>query len=103
MQLVRARLECLRKIAGERWDVVSAVSDTALGSGDYDDYLLEAAKRLQEGAHDDEIADYFINVATEELGVDTGSGIRARALILAKAIRDQVEMPPQIGGCWPQR
>jgi hypothetical protein len=83
--------------------VVQAVSDSSLRSGEYDRYLFEAADRLREGAVNDDVADYFINVATEELGIDTGSGMRARALIFAKAIRDCVEAAAPIEGDWAQR
>ena len=97
MQLAKPALKCLREIAAERWDVVRAVSDPGPESGAYDRYLFEAADRLRDGALDDDIADYFINVATEELGLDTGSGMRARALIFAKAIRECVETTVQVG------
>ena len=103
MQLACPSLEQLREIAAERWDVVRAVSDSCERSGEYDRYLVEAAGRLREGALNDDIADYFINVATEELGIDTGAGMRARALIFAKAIRDCVEASAPIESDWAPR
>jgi hypothetical protein len=103
MQLACPSLEHLREIAFERWDVVRAVSDSSARAGDYDLYLVEAADRLGHGASNDEIADYFINVATDELGIDTGSGMRARALIFARAMRDFVEAAAPIDAASAQR
>jgi hypothetical protein len=102
MQRACPSLEHLREIAAKRWDVVHAVSDSGLRSGEYDRYLSEAADRLRAGAANDDVADYFINIATEELGIDTGSGMRARALIFASAIRDCVEAAAPLEGAWAE-
>jgi hypothetical protein len=91
MSAICQSLEQLRELACEEWDVVQAVSGSrACRSGRYDDYLLELANRLRSGASDDDLSDYLINVATEALGIDTGSGMRARALMFAKAVREQL-------------
>jgi hypothetical protein len=91
MQRAVSDVQRLREIAFEKWDVVRAVSGTDAHFGQLDGYLVEAVNLLRAGARNDDIADYLINVATEVLGVDTGSGMRARALVFARSIRDFAE------------
>jgi hypothetical protein len=50
---------------------------------------------LWRGVSNDGVADYVVNVATEELGVDTGPAMRDRALMLAGAIRAYLKSLPQ--------
>jgi replication-associated recombination protein RarA len=88
-------IQVLREVAAQQWDVASALGDSKVRSGEYDVYLLGAADLLRQGANNDDVADYFINIATEEVGVDTGSGIRARALILVKALREHLSAVAQ--------
>jgi hypothetical protein len=57
--------------------------------------MIEAATRLWRGASNDGVADYVVNVATEELGVDTGPAMRDRALMLAGALRAYLRSMPQ--------
>jgi replication-associated recombination protein RarA len=95
VQQPHLNIAVLRDIAAEKWDVASALGASKVRSGAYDSYLLRAATLLRQGAPNDDVADYFINIATEEVGVDTGSGIRARALILVKALREQLSAVAQ--------
>jgi hypothetical protein len=86
-----AALQRLREVGAANWDVIDAFAASTPDPSVYDRYLIEAACRLADGATNDDIADYMINVATEELGVDTGSGMRDRALMFARSLREHVE------------
>ena len=81
-------LDRLREIGQTRWDVVSALGSSAPPLAELDCYLLAAVELLRNGSDDGAVADYFIDVSTECLGVDTGSGIRERALILVASLRE---------------
>jgi hypothetical protein len=85
--LPRLSLARLRGIGQRKWDVIAALGKSAPSPLETDEYLLTAARRLWNGEHDGVVADYFIDASIECLGVDTGSGIRERALDLVAEIR----------------
>ena len=87
-----ADLDRVREIGRRKWDIVSALSTSAPPQPVIDHYLLGALERISRGWDDGAVADYIIDAAIECLGVDTGSGIRERALSLVTALRD--ELPP---------
>lgn len=86
--LPRIELAELREIADHHWDVLAASHCSATGTDRYDRFLATGAARLWNGASDEEVGDYFVDVETEILGVDTGAGIRERAQAFARAIRE---------------
>ena len=85
----------LRRIADRNWDALTSRDLQASGTDRYDAFLARAAVMLWDGASDTTVGDYFVNVSIERLGVDTGSGIRERAQLFAKAIRDYLETVAQ--------
>ena len=80
-------MEDLRRIADSRWDAVWAVGCKATETDRYDDYLATAAFMLWNGESETKVGDYLVDVEIERLGIDTGSGIRERAQLFARAIR----------------
>ena len=80
-------LNGLREIGRSKWDKIAALGRDAPPSSVTDHYLIRAAELISDGADDARVADYLIDVSTEQLGVDTGNGIRERALSLVSAIR----------------
>lgn len=84
-------LQCLREIAQTKWDVVAALGSSAPPLAELDRYLVTAVELLGGGSDDGAVADYIIDVSTECLGVDTGSGIRERALLLVTSIRQYLD------------
>ena len=84
-------LERLRAIGQTKWDLVAALGSSAPPLAELDSYLITAVELLRRGSDDGAVADYFIDVSTECLGVDTGSGIRERALLLVTALREYLD------------
>lgn len=84
-------LHQLREIGQSDWDVIAALGRHAPPPAEKDPYLVRAAELVCAGADDAKAADYIIDVSAEQLGVDTGSGIRERAWSFAAAIRCVVE------------
>jgi hypothetical protein len=86
------QLSRLREIGWAKWDPIGVGGpDHGWPADEYDTYLLQAAGQLWNGHSDDEVADYLIQIETEHMGLEAASGIRNRALDVAKSIRDYVE------------
>lgn len=81
-------LEDLREIADRKWDVLAATHQWASGTDRYDNFLATGAIMVWNGYPEAQVGDYFVDIAIEKLGVDTGAGIRERAQDLAVAIRE---------------
>ena len=77
----------LREIGRGQWDALDESDGDALAAGRYDRYLATAAVRLWNGESEDDVADYLVTVETEGLGLDTGTGMRERAVDLASGLR----------------
>lgn len=75
----------LREIGRRKWD---ALPDRECGNADQGDrYLATAAVRIWNGDADETVADYIVEVEIDRLGLDTGQGIRERALDLVGELR----------------
>jgi hypothetical protein len=86
------QLSHLREIGWAKWDPIGVGGpDHGWPADEYDSYLLQAAGQLSNGHSDAEVADYLLQIETEQMGLEAASGIRSRALDVAKAIRDYVE------------
>jgi hypothetical protein len=81
----------LRKIADWHWDALAGVGERAAETDRYDKFLATAVFMISDGASDVQVGDYFVDVEIEHLGLDTGAGIRERAQLLARAMREYVE------------
>jgi hypothetical protein len=94
------RLEDLREIADRKWDVLAATHQSASGTDLYDTFLATGAEMMWNGSSETQVGDYFVDIAIEKLGVDTGSGIRERSQTFARAIREylQAQEEPAVGG-----
>ena len=84
-------LDRLRAIGQTKWDMIAALGSSVPPLAELDRYLVTAVELLRRGSDDGAVADYFIDVSTECLGVDTGSGIRERALLLVSALREYLD------------
>ena len=91
-------IEQLRAIADREWDALTASNRLAAGTDLYDRFLATAASMLWNGASDVEVGDYLVEVEIECLGIDTGDGIRERAELLARAIREHLAAVPEATG-----
>lgn len=69
----------LREIGSASWDAMVALGPS-MRPDEFDRYLATAATRLWNGDSEGEVADYLMIAETGCLGVDTGSGMRERAL-----------------------
>lgn len=85
----------LRKIADLKWDALTAVDRSARDTDRYDSFLATGAVMLWNGASDAEVGDYFVDTEIECLGLDTGGGIRERAKLFARAIREYLDTLPE--------
>jgi hypothetical protein len=84
-------LSNLRDIAVRNWDIFAALGESAPPPAVTDGYLLHAADLLRAGKSDGEVADYIIDASIERIGVDTGAGIRERALIFVEELRSYLD------------
>ncbi|WP_297513522.1 hypothetical protein [uncultured Caulobacter sp.] len=83
----KIKLEPLREIGQRDWNPIGA----GVPADEYDTYLLSAAGQIVNGRSDDAVADYLMSVEVEQMGLDPAPGIRARALVVASAIRAYVQ------------
>ena len=81
----------LRAIGRANWEVMPEADDACVHAGYYDRYLVEAFTRLSDGADEEDVADYLVTIETECIGMDSGSGMRDRALAATRAIRVYAE------------
>jgi hypothetical protein len=82
-------LSRLRGIAERYWDAYdpSAASVT-------DPYLVSAVRQLEQGKCVMAVADYIVHAEIDCLEMDTGNGIRERAIELVRALAAQVRLKP---------
>ena len=85
----------LRNIADRKWDALTAIDCSARETDRYDSFLATGAVMLWNGASDVEVGDYFVDVEIEYLGLDSGGGIRERAQLFARAIREYLDTLPE--------
>jgi hypothetical protein len=81
----------LREIGWTRWDPIGLGPPEAGFADEYDAYLLKAAGDLWNGGSVQEVADYFVTVETDYIGMDASPGMRERALEVASAIREYID------------
>lgn len=82
------KMSALRDIGRSQWDPIGVGGpDYGWPADEYDDYLLNAAGQLWHGRSDEEVADYFIKMETENMGLDA----RLRALDVTSTTRRYVE------------
>lgn len=72
----------LRRVAERHWDAYDPSNAT-----ESDPYLVAAVRRLSAGHSLDAVAEYIVEAEIDCLGIDTGSGIRERALQFASALK----------------
>lgn len=85
-------LSRLREIGWSKWDPIGVGGpDNGWPADEYDSYLLQAAGQLWQGKTDEAVADYLVTAETDHMGLTPASGVQARALDVAKAIREYVE------------
>lgn len=75
-------LSQLRRIADRHWDAYDAAAHDVT-----DPYLVSAVCQLQQGKSVSAVADYIVGIEIDCLGVDTGNGIRERAVELVRALK----------------
>lgn len=86
------QLSRLRGIGWGKWDSIGVGGpDHGWPADEYDAYLLQAAGRIWNGQSDEDVADYLVDIETINMGLDAAPGIHARALEVAKAMREYVE------------
>lgn len=86
------QLSRLREIGWSKWDPIGVGGpDHGWPADEYDSYLLQAAEQVWNGQSDDVVADYLVTIETEHMGLTAAPSIHARALDVAKAIRQYVE------------
>jgi hypothetical protein len=88
----KIELSRLREIGWSEWDPIGVGGpDHSWPADEYDSYLLHAAGQLWQNQTEEAVADYLLKVETEHMGLDAVPGLHARALEVAKAIREYVE------------
>ena len=86
------QLSRLREIGWTKWDPIGVGGpDYGWPADEYDTYLLQAAGQLWNGHSVTEVADYFVKIEREHMGLEVTPGIHERALEVAEAVRDYVE------------
>lgn len=86
------QLSRLREIGWAKWDPIGVGGpDHEWPADEYDTYLLQAAGNLWNGHSVAAVANYFVKIETEHMGLEVSPGIHERALAVAEAIRDYVE------------
>ena len=86
------QLSRLREIGWSKWDPIGVGGpDNSWPADEYDSYLLQAAQQLWHGQPDEVVADYLVQIETEHMGLSAVSGIRSRAIDVARSIRQYVE------------
>jgi hypothetical protein len=73
------KLSRLREIGWSRWDPIGLNGLEDWPDDEYDDYLLQAAGMLWNGAHEDEVVGYLVSIETGHMGLEDVPGIRERA------------------------
>jgi len=87
------QLSRLREIGWAKWDPIGVGGpDHGWPADEYDTYLLQAAGQIWNGSSVEEVAEYLGTIETEHMGLTTAEDIQPRALIVAKSIREYVEM-----------
>jgi hypothetical protein len=82
MHLERQNLHRMRRIAERHWDAYGPAAQ-----GVTDPYLVSAVRQLEHGKTVTAVADYIVCVEIDCLGLDTGNGIRERAMELVRALK----------------
>ena len=57
------------KSVGRMWDPIGLGETDGWLEDEYDSYLLQAAGRLWNGASQEEVANYFVSIETECMGL----------------------------------
>lgn len=84
------KLSRLREIGWDRWDPIGLSGFEGRPDDEYDSYLLEAARRLWNGAGVEEVTDFLVKVETEYMGLGNPAAGSARAREVVKALSDYV-------------
>jgi len=84
------KLSRLREIGWSRWDPIGLNGMENTPDDEYDSYLLQAAGRLWNGASQEEVTDYLVNIEIEYMGLGEAPGVRPRAGEVVKALADYV-------------
>lgn len=80
------KLSRLREIGWTKWDPIGLGGTDSRPEDEYDGYLLQAAGRLWNGASREEVANYFVSIETEYMGLGEGAGVHQRAKEVADAL-----------------
>ena len=82
----KAFLAALREIGWTEWDPIGLSTDSEHCEDEYDSYLLAASGKLANGASEQKVADYFVFIETNHMGVPNNPTTTIRALITARRI-----------------
>ena len=84
------QLSRLRDIGWSLWDPIGLRGLEGQPDDEYDSYLLQAAGRLWNGASEEEVATYLVNIERDYMGLGSGSGVDERARKVAEALNRYV-------------
>jgi hypothetical protein len=84
----RAKLQLsrLREIGWSRWDPIDLRGLEHASDDEYDSYLLHAAGHLWDGASEEEVINYLVNVEAEDMALDGAPDARIRAREVVSAL-----------------
>jgi hypothetical protein len=77
-------LAALREIGWSDWDPIGLADLAGRPEDEYDSYLLTATGRLSNGASEERVTDYLVDIEIRRMGLSEQPGVRKRA---AKVIR----------------
>ena len=80
------KLSRLREIGWTKWDPIGLGGTDSRPEDEYDSYLLQAAGRLWNGASRDEVANYFVSIESEYMGLGEATGVHQRAKEVSDAL-----------------
>ena len=89
------KLSRLRDTGWSQWDPIGLAGPNGSwpeeAADEYESYLLRAAAKLWNGQSVCEVADFFVEIETDYMGLGTGPALRERALAATHALRAYVE------------
>jgi hypothetical protein len=77
-------LAALREVGWSDWDPIGLADLGDRPEDEYDSYLLTAAARLANGASEERVTDYLVDIEIRHMGLSEPPGVRNRA---AKVVR----------------
>lgn len=84
------QLSRLREIGWSLWDPIGLHGLEDQPVDEYDSYLMQAAGRLWNGASEEEVATYLVNIESDYMGLGPRSGVDERARRVAQSLNRYV-------------